>query len=260
MYSLKNFPLLSLFLKILLISVISSAPTFTITGVDHVKTHCDYVTIMFHFTIMGQTSGIDSPISIIFTLAEPTYPIPCTIDPKGGDGYATMTCDMDGLVYDLGNQRLVLTPQAPKIEGVEFLGWTDVFKPENLVINDNTNCKGDVSYDYAFATLSSNINKVGCFREKNNFSFEVKKLRSYDNDDPVIFFNMNFTRPDDEIAYCAMPFDGTDTFTVNCAIDYSGEIEIGNVHNTYQTKDGKDKVIFIRGENTATKLDECPKK
>ena len=116
-----------------------------------------------------------------------------------------------------------------------------------------------------FASIEvENIEILGCFRNKNNFNFILTKEEDEnsilkDTLEQDVYFEISFKRPKNETAFCVSPQNNkTDNYTVRCAMEYGGELEIGGEANGVVNLEGKDHRIVFKGLSVpSTVIDEC---
>ena len=98
-----------------------------------------------------------------------------------------------------------------------------------------------------------NIEILRCFRNKNNFSFQLTLIKDEKNtvEDSLsedIYFEINFEKPKNEKSLCVIPKKNINgVYTVRCAIAYGGEIEVGIEASDTVKLNGKNLKIVIRG-------------
>lgn len=245
-------------------------PTFEITGVKHTETRCDYINGYFLFQLLGNGTGINEEIRITFPLKEPngTYAV-CYVKPS------QMNCTMDSLVYDLsGAKTLVVFEDPPAINDMQFVGWKEYFIPERRTLNSATNClpgnrivdpKKEDDEFILTAYEAKEIEIFGCFRKRNNFGFQLTKMKEEETDldsiDRDLYFDITFKQPSDKKALCVIPKSKEkDVYKIRCSIDYGGEIEVGGEASGIVKLDGKKLKIVLRGLLIPpTIVDECTK-
>ena len=257
----------------LIYSIICDLPVFYVTGVYHEASMCDYDKGYFQFVILGNCFGYTEPIRITLPLKEPeTYKAVCIVHEY------SMNCTLDAIMYDLkGQKKLTVFEETPEFDNLIIEGWNVTFTSDHATLNDATNCeprertidpkKEDEEHIFA-AYDAKNIEILGCFRNKNNFSFQLTKIKNekseiesnsddlYDKD---IFFEINLKKPEDKKALCVIPKNKrNNVYTVRCAIEYGGEIEIGE-ETSGNAELGEKKVkIVLRGLLIPpTIVDEC---
>ena len=253
------------------IPFIISEATFEIEEISHMETQCDRHNGYFKFVILGKGSGFSDEIRITLPLEHP----------KGCKAVCMVTkekmfCTMDSFVYDLsGEKRLVVSAEEPKFDNLKIKNWVEFFKPEHRTLNSATNCPSDervVEPDEGVDEIiftaydAENIEALGCFRDKNNFSFELTKLKDEDEIFPWldklhedIYFDIQFEKPENEKALCVISRKRRHSvYKVRCAIDYGGEIEIGGeADGTVKINGKKHKVVFRGLLVPPTVIDEC---
>ena len=252
-----------------IISLIScDIPSFEITEVYHTNTRCDRENGFIQFDIKGTGKNIKDEIRITLPVQSPeNYKAVCIVNST--DIY----CKMDALIYDLsGAQKLILFKEPPVFENFEISNWEEYFIEENLVLTSSTNCAPDErkepeegEEEQIFAAYDAkNIEILGCFRNKNNFSFQLTKVKDGNNTldeflNQDIYFEIFFEKPKNEKALCVIPKKSiNNVHTVRCAIDYGGEIEIGGeADGTVMLDDKKYKIVFRGFLIPPTIVDEC---
>lgn len=250
------------------ISFILSDATFEITEIMHTETQCDRQNGYFKFVIGGKGSGFSDEIRITLPLESPKdCKAVCMVSKE------KMFCTMDSYVYDLGGEkRLVVLEKEPKFDNLKITNWAEFFKPEHRTLNSATNCpsderivKPDEGVDEIIFTDydAENIEVLGYFRDKNNFSFELTKIEDEDKIfsrlDEDIYFDIQFEKPKNEKALCVISRKRRHSvYKVRCAIDYGGEIEIGGEADASVKIGGKKHKIVFRGLLIPpTVIDEC---
>lgn len=257
----------------LIYSIICELPVFNVTGVYHEASRCDHDKGYFKFVILGNCSGYSEPIRITLPLKEPeTYKAVCIVYEY------SMNCTLDAIMYDLkGQKKLSVFEETPEFDNLIIEGWNDTFTSDHTKLNDATNCvprerpidpdKEDEEHIFA-AYDAKKIDILGCFRNKNNFSFQLTKIKnekneieSYSDDsyDKDIFFDIKLKKPENISALCVMPKNNrNDAYTVRCAIEYGGEIEIGDETSGNVVLGEKKVKIVLRGLLIPpTIVDEC---
>ena len=258
MYSTKYF----IYFIIVTYIICNELPTFEITSIYHEQTRCDQEKGLFQFVILGKGNNIKDNIRITLSLK---LPEDCKADCEVSS--SEMFCTMDALAYDLsGEKRLEVFTEEPIFDNLKMINWSDYFSKVNPILNDATNCKSNERppEELIFAAYDKNIEILGCFRNKNNFSFQLTKVKD-DNTimkDPLekdIYFDILFEKPENEKALCVIPKNGIgDVFTVRCALEYGGEIEIGKEASGTVILDNKKLKIVFRGLLIPpTVVDEC---
>ena len=266
---MKNY-LLPLFIVLFFnILIYNAIPTFEITGVEHTQTRCDQEDGYFRFQLLGKGTGITEEVRITFPLKEPKdcYAV-CYAKPT------LMNCTMDSLIYDLSGEKILeVFPEEPILEELKFVGWDKYFIKENRILNSATNCnppanrtidpkKEDKEIILA-AYDAKNIEIFGCFGNKNNFGFQLSKMKdektvldSIDND---IYIKLRFQQPSNKNAYCVITkSEDNDKYKVRCSIDYGGEIEIGGeASGTVKLNNKKIKIVLRGLLIPPTVVDEC---
>ena len=243
----------------------SQKPSFEIKKVIHEKSRCIYENSLYTFTFSGTATNITSPIKLYLHLLQPeNYIAICVIDPPSSseDSTTTMDCTLDSLMYDLSGQKKVVVPlEEPIYDFIELKNWNKTFGIDTQVINSATNCDPGNFDGFVFAAFDiKNINVLGCFRKKINFSFEVKKLRSIkDLKDENLFFNILFENPQNEKAKCVVSLKNNGKYVVNCELENSTLLEIGDVKGEIIGNDKLNgKIIWIRGGlKPFINLDSC---
>lgn len=234
-------------------------PVFEVIERENMKSQCDFETYIYHFSLRGKATGIITPLKFMLPIKNPNTSVLCEIKPpRGFNGETSLECVIDGNVHTIDDVEIKEEP--PEIPEVKFSRWVNPKNNEH-VISNGVHCTGKNKYNYILLALSNNFTFVGCFRDKNNFSFDVVEDRGDFENGQTVFFNMNFMMPDKEMAYCALPYvKGKEKLTVNCAIDYSGEIKIGDSHHSIITKSGDKKELLILGEFSGPfNFDKCKK-
>lgn len=257
----------------LIYSIICDLPVFKVTGVYHMASMCDHDKGYFQFVILGECSGFTEPIRITLPLREPeTYKAVCLVYEN------SMNCTLDALMYDLkGRKRLKVFEETPEFDNLIIVGWNVTFTSDHTTLNDATNCeskertidpeKEDEEYIFA-AYDAKNLDILGCFRNKNNFSFRLTKIKNEKNEiesnsddsyDKDIYFEIKLKKPEDINAFCVMPKNNINNiYTVRCAIEYGGEIEIGDETSGNVVLGEKKVKIVLRGLLIPpTIVDEC---
>ena len=253
----------------LLPKILSDLPTFEIEIVHHESTICYREGGYFQFIINGEGRGITNPIRITLPLkSPPSCNAVCQVSSK------EMLCTIDAKMYDLsGAQILELLENEPNLENLKISNWETFFSHDNRIVNHATNCDynerrvdPDEGEEHIFAaTESNNIEVLGCFRKKNNFSLQLTKIKgrkpSILKDDPAthIYFEISFEKPKRERALCVIPEkDNKGIYKVNCAMKYGGEIEVGKEASaTVEIKDKKYKIVIRGILIPPTMIDEC---
>ena len=266
---IKNIYIFILFVFIPLISC--DLPTFTITGIYHMGTQCKREDGYFKFIIEGKGNGITTPIRITLPLLSPKdCKAVCMVSSD------QMFCTMDALIYDLSGEKVLeVYEEEPIFNNLKILNWSEYFVQENRVLNSATNCIPDErkldpdkeEEEHIFAAYDAKeIEILGCFRNKNNFSFKLTKMKDdktilQDSLTSDIYFEITFEKPDDEKALCVIPkISNNDVYTVRCAIDYGGEIIVGGEASGIVNLEGKKAKIVFRGLLIPpTVVDECTK-
>ena len=106
----------------------------------------------------------------------------------------------------------------------------------------------------------TNFEVLGCFRNKNNFSFQiimVKDEKAILDGDPKedIYFELNLERPKSEKAICVIP---KNINKVRCSMDYGGKINLGtDVFASLELDDKKYKILFRALLISSIDVDEC---
>ena len=257
----------------LIYSIMCELPVFTVTGVNHESSRCDHDKGYFQFVILGSVEGYTESIRITLPLKEPeTYKAVCIVHKD------SMNCTLDAIMYDLkGEKKLTVFEETPEFDNLIIKGWNTTFTSDHTKINDATNCeprsrtidpdKEDEEQIFA-AYDAKNIDILGCFRNKNNFSFQLKKIKnekkeiesdSDDSYDKDIFFDIKLKKPDNINALCVIPKNHiNDVYTVRCAIEHGGEIEIGDETSGNVVLGEKKVKIVLRGLLIPpTIVDEC---
>jgi hypothetical protein len=267
------------------ISFIKCEPSFTIREISHMETMCVLEKGYFQFVFIGSGSGISNGMKIILPLKSPETckQAECTVTND------KMVCIMDAYRHDLsGNKVVEVYEEEPKINNFRIPNWKEYFVPERRYINHATNCvpngkPSDVPEveveeeeeeeeepvkENNFAQFEiKNIQILGCFRKKNNFYFQLSKIKDEnsilsDTLDQEIYFEMNLKKPKNEAAICVIPKKNkNEEFTLRCAMNYGGEIEILEEFNvTIKVEDKDLKIIFKGSSIKPTNIDECTEK
>jgi hypothetical protein len=249
----------------------NALPTFEINGVKHTETRCDQEDGYFRFQLLGEGTGITEEVRITFPLKEPKdcYAV-CYAKPT------SMNCTMDSLIYDLSGAKILeVFPEEPTLEELQFVGWDKYFISENRVLNSATNCnppanrkidpkKEDEEIILA-AYDAKNIEIFGCFRKKNNFGFQLSKMKDekseLDSIDHDIYFEIKFKQPSNKSAFCVITkSEDKAKYKVRCSIDYGGEIEVGGeASGTVKLNNKKIKIVLRGLLIPPTVVDECTK-
>ena len=256
---------INLLIYILLLSfilLINSIPTFEITEVSHTDVRCDYDEGYFQFKIEGKGTGFTNDINITLPLKSPC-PAACTVNSK------EMFCTMDALVNNLeGDKKVIVNEEEPIFSNLKISNWAEYFIEERRTLNSATNCWGnkdkiipvDDEENLYAVYKAENFEILGCFRNKNNFSFQITQIKDEKailKDEPKedIYFELNFQTPADEKAICVIPKNKN---IVRCAMDYGGELLVGKDAYGHLKLDDKKYKILIRGLLILqTKVDEC---
>lgn len=246
------------------ISLINSIPTFEIKGISHPDSRCDYIKGYFQFKLLGKGTGITNEISITLPLKSPCDAA-CVVNSE------EIFCVMDAFVYDLrGNKKVIVNENEPIFNNLKISNWAEYFIPERRTINDATNCWGnedeiipdpDDKKTQIYAVYEAkNLEILGCFRDKNNFSFQItmvedeKAILKGDITEDI-YFELSFQSPDDKIANCVIPKRKN---IVRCAMDYGGKILIGrDAYGNFKLDDKKYQILFRGLLIPETKVDEC---
>lgn len=254
-------------------SIICELPEFKVTGVYDMASMCVHEKGFYQFVILGQGSGITEPIRITLPLKDPeTSKAVCFVYES------SMNCTLDALMYDLrGETKLTVFEETPEFDNLKIVGWNETFTSDHIRINDATNCepserqidptKEDEEHIFA-AFDAKNIEILGCFRNKNNFSFKLTKIKnekkeietlSEDSYDKDIYFEIKLKKPENINALCVIPKNNkNNVYTVRCAIEYGGEIEIGDETSGNALLGEKKVKIVLRGLLIPpTIVDEC---
>ena len=242
-----------------ILSLINSFPTFEITGISHTDSRCDYIKGYFQFKILGKGTGITDKIEITLPLKSPCYAA-CIVNSE------EMFCTMDAFVNNLkGDKKVIVDENEPTFNNLKISNWAEYFIQERRTINDATNCWGDEDKivpdeDIYVVYETKNLEILGCFRNKNNFSFHITKVEDekailQGDLKEDIYFELTFESPNDEKVTCVIPKDKN---IARCAMDYGGKITLGkDSYGSLKLDDKKYKILF-RGllipENT---VDEC---
>ena len=247
--------------------IICEIPTFEIEVVHHESTKCDKEKGYFQFIINGEGKDIKEKIRITLPLkSPPSCNAVCEVSSS------EMFCTIDAMMYDLSGAQIVeFFEKEPNLENLKIPNWEEFFSHDNRILNHATNCdcnrrvRPDEGEEHIFAaTESNNIQVLGCFRNKNNFSLQLIKIKgrkSILRDDPAthIFFEITFEKPKREKAFCVIPEEDNDgIYKVNCAIKHGGEIEVGKeVSSTVIIKEKKYKIVIRGILIPPTLIDEC---
>lgn len=252
----------------LLSKILCDLPTFEIEVVHHESTKCDREKGYFQFIINGKGKDIIESIRITLPLKSPPLSnAVCEVSPT------EMFCTIDAMMYDLSGAKIVeFFEKEPEIENIRIPNWEEFFSHDNRILNHATNCdsnerkvKPDEGEEHIFAASDSkNIEVLGCFRNKNNFSLQLNKIKGGKTilkDDPAthIYFKIYFEKPIGKKALCVIPEkDNEGIYKVNCAMKYGGEIEVGKeVSSTVTIKDKKYKIVIRGILIPPTNIDEC---
>ena len=251
-----------------LLQIKCDLPTFKITGVNDMQSRCDHEKGYFQFSLKGEGTGITDDLRITLPLKQPeSCKAVCMVRKD------EIFCTMDALIYDLsGTKILEVFEEEPEFDNLKMIDWEVYFTEDHRVLNSATNCEPnerqvdpEEGEEQIFAAYDAkNIEVLGCFRNKNNFSFQLTKVKD-DNiimKDPLekdIYFDILFEKPGNEKALCVIPKNGIgDVFTVRCALEYGGEIEIGKEASGTVILDNKKLKIVFRGLLIPpTVVDEC---
>ena len=258
MYATKYF----IYFIIVTYIICNELPTFEITSIYHEQTRCDQEKGLFQFVILGKGNNIKDNIRITLSLK---LPEDCKADCEVSS--SEMFCTMDALAYDLsGEKRLEVFTEEPIFDNLKMINWSDYFSKVNPILNDATNCKSNERppEELIFAAYDKNIEILGCFRNKNNFSFQLTLIKDEKNtiEDSLnedIYFEINFEKPKIEKSLCVIPKNNINgVYTIRCAIEYGGEIEVGIETSSTVKLNGKNLKIVIRGLLIQpTIVDEC---
>ena len=252
----------------LLSKILCDIPSFEIEVVHHESTRCDREKGYFQFIINGEGKGITEKLRVTLPLKQPpSCNAVCEVSPT------EMFCTIDAMMYDLSGEQIVeFLDKEPDLEDLKIPNWEEFFSHDNRILNHATNCESrrrpdpDEGEEHIFAaTETNNIEVLGCFRKRNNFSLQLTKIKgrktSILKDDPAthIYFEIYFERPKREKALCVIPEeDNKGIYKVNCAMKYGGEIEVGKeVSTTVEIKDKKYKIVFRGILIPPTIVDEC---
>lgn len=268
-----KFYLLLYITYLIVISLIKSEPTFEIIEVDNQNTLCDRENGYYQFHIIGEGLGFSGEIRITLPLESPEKcKAVCNVSSTD------MFCTIDSFLYDLSGAKILkVFEEEPTFDNLKIINWKDHFKPEHTVLNSGTNCEcyeriippdeEDVEKEIIFAAYDAkNIEVLGCFREKNNFSFELTKVEDEDTEysskdilKEDIYFDIQFKKPTDEKGKCVIDKKNKNgVYTVRCAISYGGEIEVGGEASSIVNIDEKKQKIVFRGLLIPPiKVDEC---
>ena len=263
-----------------IISFIKSEVTFTISAREDMQTMCDRQKGHFQFVLKGQASGISGQIKITFPLKYPETckEAECTVDST------KMFCIMDAYKHDLsGAKKVEVYEDEPKIDNFKFTNYAEYFNVDRRIINHATNCvpdgkpgpgpdddkdkdkDKDKEKEQIFAMFNIiNIQILGCFRNKNNFHFQLNTIKDdksilKDTLKQDIYFKLPFKKPQNENAFCVIPQENISI--ARCSIGYSGEIEVGEEVNSTVNIDGKEyKIIFKSSSIKPITINECIEK
>ena len=247
---------------------IKCLPTFKITGVNDMQSRCDRERGYFQFSLSGEGSGFSDELRITLPLKQPeNCKSVCMVRTN------EIFCTMDALIYDLsGTKILEVYEEEPQFDNIKIEDWTTYFTEDHRVLNSATNCEADQRQvdpeegeEQIFAAYDAkNIEILGCFRNKNNFSFQLTKVKDdksvmKDSLDKDIYFDISFVKPTDEKALCVIPKNSIDdVYTVRCALKYGGEIEIGKeASGSVILNEKKYKIVFRGLLIPPTVVDEC---
>ena len=248
-----------------ILSLINSILTFEITEVSHTEVRCDYIKGYFQFKILGKGTGITDVINITLPLESPCDAA-CIVNSE------EIFCAMDAYAHDLrGNKKVIVYEKEPTFNNLKISNWAEYFIQERRVLNSATNCWGDedriIEDDtdkeeqqiYAIYE-STNLEVLGCFRDKNSFSFQIniiKDEKAILDGDPKedLYFELPFESPKDEKAICVIPKNNN---KVRCVMDYGGKITLGKDTFANLELDKKKYKILFRGLLIqTTDIDEC---
>ena len=241
--------------------IICEIPTFEITEVFHQDTRCDDKNGYFIFVINGKGTCIKDEIRITLPLKSPeSCKAVCMVNSE------KMTCIIDALIYDLEGEKLLeVFEEEPQFDNLKISNWKEYFIPERRILNHATNCKNERESEQIFAVYEAKkLEILGCFRNKNNFSFQLTKVKDENNYmqdslEQEIYFEISFEKPSNNKAFCVMPKNSIDeVYTIKCSIEYGGEIEIGKKASGEVDLDGKKFKVILRGLLIPpTIVDEC---
>ena len=263
-----NFLIYILYLSLISLIASDNLPIFEISEVYHEGTRCDNENGFFVFIILGKGTGIDDEIRITLPLKSPeNCKAVCMVSSE------KMNCTMDAYLYDLeGEKILEVFEEEPIFDNLKISNWVEYFIDVRRILNHATNCKAverkiepDKDEEHIFAAYDAkNIEILGCFRNKNNFSFQLTRVKDEGVDTPDsltqdIYFEINFEKPANDKALCVIPKKSIDdVYTVRCALEYGGEIEIGKEVSGVVNLQGKKLKIVFRGLLIPpTIVDEC---
>lgn len=248
----------------LLSNILCELPTFEIKQVHHESTRCDRQNGYFQFVIEGEGKGIEDTIRITLPLkSPPSCNAVCQVSST------EMFCTMDAKMYDLsGNKILEVFEEEPNLGNLKISNWEQYFIFERRILNHATNCDSSerkVEPELIFAAYDNkNIEVLGCFRNKNNFSFQLTKLKDektilQDDIEQDIYFEIFFEKPEKEKALCIIPeINDKGVYKVRCAMKYSGEIEVGKeATGTSKIKENNYKITLRGLLIPPTIVDEC---
>ena len=249
--------------------ILCDLPTFEIEVVHHESTKCDREKGYFQFIINGKGKGITEELRVTLPLkSPPSCNAVCEVSST------EMFCTIDAMMYDLSGAQIVeFLENEPNLENLKIPNWVEFFSHDNRILNHATNCesserrpKPDEGEEHIFAAIEEkNIEVLGCFRNKNNFSLKLTKIKgrktSILKDDPAthVYFEIAFEKPKREKALCVIPEkDNKGIYKVDCAMKYGGEIEVGKeASGTVIIKDKKYKIVFRGILIPPTIIDEC---
>ena len=248
--------------------ILCDLPNFEIEVVHHESTRCDREKGYFQFIINGEGKGITEKLRVTLPLKSPSS-CKAVCEVRSTE----MFCTIDALMYDLSGAQIVeFLEKEPNLENLKIPNWEEFFSHDNRILNHATNCESnrrkvdpDEEEHIFAATDTNNIEVLGCFRNKNNFSLRLTKIKgrktSILKDDPAthVYFEIIFERPKREKALCVIPEkDNNGIYKVNCAMKFGGEIEVGKeVSSTVEIKDKIYKIVFRGILIPPTNIDEC---
>ena len=266
---MKMFKEVIIFISLLsILSLLNSLPTFEITEVSYTDVRCDYIKGYYQIKILGKGTGISDEVNITLPLESPCDAA-CRVNSK------EMFCTMDAYAHDLsGDKKVRVHEEEPTFNNLKISNWAEYFIPERRTLNSATNCWGDEDRiidddnddkddkeEQIYAVFeSTNLEVLGCFRNKNNFSFQItliKDEKAILKGDPKedIYFELPFDSPKDEKAICVIP---KNINKVRCSMDYGGKIILGrDVFASLELDDKKYKILFRALLISSIDVDEC---
>ena len=249
----------------LLSQILCDLPTFEIKQIHHESTRCEQQKGYFQFVLEGDGKGIQNTISITLPLKSPPS---CNAECEVSS--TEMLCKIDAKKYDLSGRKMVeVFENEPNFGNLKILNWEQYFIFERRIINHATNCdsserKDDPEKSEEYIFEAKNIEILGCFRNKNNFSFQLTKIKDentilQDDLDQDIYFEIIFEKPENEKALCVIPKKNDNgVYKARCAIKYGGEIIVGKEATGAVKKEEKTlKIVFKGSLIPPTNVDEC---